>query len=173
MRTEILGIGLLVLAMGLLHAGTTYSQAVSFSATVPEFIAVTISPGTISFQSNINPTENLTANTPIVVTNTPYSNVNIKLTLNATDFLSGSDTIQIANLKMRANETEPAYTYFTSGHAISNSDVVCSPSVYSLDQNCGNMSVDSHVKLWFNLLVPGGTLAGSYSTNVNIRADKV
>jgi len=41
-----------------------------------------------------------------------------------------------------------------------------------LGQNCYNIPVNSAVNLWFNLYVPGGQPAGTYTTSLTIKADR-
>lgn len=161
----------LFLGMGFVSAATTYSTNVQFSVTVPEFIDVTVSPGTISLPS-INPTENGTATTPVVVTNTANSNVPITISVNGSNFANGNNSITITNLRMRANSAMPAASDFVNPHFINTTMQACSASLYSLGQNCYNIPVNSNVNLWFNLYVPGGTIAGAYTTSLTIKADR-
>jgi len=161
----------LLFGMGFVNAATTYSTSVSFSVSVAEFIDVTVSPGSINLPT-INPTENGTATTPIVVTNTANSNVPITISVNGSNFVSGSNTIAITNLRMRANSTMPDASAFVDPHFISTTMQSCSASLYSLGQNCYNIPVNSDVNLWFNLYVPGGQTAGTYTTSLTIKADR-
>lgn len=161
----------LFLGMGFVNAATTYSQNVQFSVSVAEFIDVTISPTSISFPT-INPTENATASTAVVVTSTANSNVPINISVNGSNFVSGGNSIAITNLRMRANSVMPDVSAFVDPHYINTTMRMCSATLYSANQNCYNVAPGNSVNLWFNLAVPGGTTAGTYTTTLTIKADR-
>ncbi|MEM3408414.1 MAG: hypothetical protein QXW80_03890 [Candidatus Micrarchaeia archaeon] len=162
----------LFLGMGFVNAATTYSSNVTFSVSVAEFIDVTISPGSITFSDAINPTANATATTPVTVTTTSNSNVPIKISIWGSNFVNGTNTIPITNLRMRANDVQPAYSDFVDPHYVDTTMRTCNATLYSGNQNCYNIAPNNTVKLWFNLFVPGGTAAGSYNAILTIQADK-
>ncbi|MEM4133939.1 MAG: hypothetical protein QXV73_01885 [Candidatus Micrarchaeia archaeon] len=161
----------LFLGMGVVNAATTYSSNVTFSVSVAEFIDVTIAPGQIAFPT-INPTENATATTPVTVTTTSNSNVPIKISIWGSNFVNGTNTIPIINLRMRANDVQPDASAFVDPHYVDTTMRTCNATLYSGNQNCYNIAPNNTVKLWFNLFVPGGTTAGSYNAILTIQADK-
>ncbi len=164
----------LFLGIGFVNAATTYSSNVTFSVSVAEFIDVVITPSAINLPA-LNPTENGTATDPVNVTTTSNSNVPITISVSGTDFArsGGGDTIAIGNLRMRSYHTVPEYNDF-NGHELSTSPVACSESKFSSGvEPCHNVQPNHTVHLWFNLVVPGGKLAGSYASTVTVTANGV
>lgn len=164
--------GILMLGLsGMLfaQAQTSQSTAVSFTANIAQFIDVSFTTPTQSF--NLNPKDNSTAASPVAVENTANSNVNVSLTVNGSNFVSGGNSIAIGNLRMMANSTIPAASKFVD--VLTATDKACTSTVFKGDQDCSDLPVSSSVNLWFNLYVPGGTKAGAYSTTINVRADGI
>jgi hypothetical protein len=166
--------GMIVLGLsGLLFAQyTSQTDSVTFSATVAQFIEVQVTPPSVDF-GTLNPLANTTAVSSVNVTNTANSNVDIKLTLNGTDFNNTvvTDTIAIGNLRMKANSVQPAADSFSE--AMTNSEKACAADVFQGDQNCSDVVIDSMVNLWFNFFVPGGKKAGTYTSTINIKSDGI
>ena len=167
--------GMIILGLsGLLFAQyTSQTDAVTFSATVAQFIEVQVTPPTVSF-GTLNPLANTTALTSVDVTNTYNSNVDIKLTLNGTDFNNTdvTDTIAIGNLKMIANSAMPV-SYASFVDVMTNAETPCAADMFRGDQDCSDVLIDHTVNLWFNFFVPGGKKAGTYTSTINIKSDGI
>ena len=153
------------------NLGYTDGGAFRQIGTLAEVIDILVTPASFDF-GPLNPNTNVTSNQSIDLTNTPNSNVPVNISVSGTDFISGSDSISIGNLTMRANESKPDASYFTPDQRIRIDETLCSALLYSLEESCHDMAVDSTVHLWFNLNVPGGQPAGGYSSTVSIKATR-
>lgn len=128
---------------------------------VPVTIDVTLTNVPVDFGSLFAGVKNQSGLLPLNVTIESTTNVNVNLTLNGTDFISGIYNFGVGNLTY-SNSSTGTKTYMATSFPLP-------PYI-----NWVNLSrqVISNRSIYFWLTIPGGQESGSYSSDVNVRVER-
>lgn len=128
---------------------------------VPVTIDVTLTNVPVDFGSIFAGVKNQSGLLPLNVTIESTTNVNVNLTMNGTDFISGIYNFGVGNLTY-SNSSTGTITYMATSFPLP-------PYI-----NWVNISkqVITNRSIYFWLTIPGGQESGSYSSDVNVRVER-
>ena len=152
-------VGALVMAMlGFAFAAT--SQTTAATATVNEFLSVTLSNVPVTFPSmdpGVTANANVGNGFPLNATLGAETNVNANVTTeaNQTNFVSGSNTFAVSNMEWSATSTFPGTNYTTSPATV-----------------CSGLTANGKCGIYHRLAIPAAQAAGTYQVGVKVSAVK-